>query len=58
MCIPSSVDHTLAPPGHHVISFFTQYTPYYLNGDRPWTEEDRQAYANCGKKTLTTFENR
>jgi len=49
MCIPSSVDHTIAPSGHHVISLFTQYTPYYINGNQEWTEEDKRSYANCGK---------
>ncbi|XP_039630524.1 pyridine nucleotide-disulfide oxidoreductase domain-containing protein 2 isoform X1 [Polypterus senegalus] len=46
MCIPSSLDPTLAPPGCHVISLFTQYTPYLLHGERHWTEEDRNAYAD------------
>ncbi|XP_051778905.1 pyridine nucleotide-disulfide oxidoreductase domain-containing protein 2 isoform X2 [Erpetoichthys calabaricus] len=46
MCIPSSLDPTLAPPGCHVISLFTQYTPYWLHRERPWTEEDRNAYAD------------
>ncbi|CAJ0951836.1 unnamed protein product [Ranitomeya imitator] len=27
LCIPSSLDPTLAPPGCHVISIFSQYTP-------------------------------
>jgi phytoene dehydrogenase-like protein len=30
MTIPSSVDRTLAPEGHHVISLFVQYAPYTL----------------------------
>uniref|UniRef100_H2Z0Q6 Pyridine nucleotide-disulfide oxidoreductase domain-containing protein 2 n=1 Tax=Ciona savignyi TaxID=51511 RepID=H2Z0Q6_CIOSA len=51
MCIPSSVDPTLAPPGHHVISLFTQYTPYYLDGGRKWTDADKSQYVN------TVFEN-
>ena len=34
MTIPSTVDSTLAPPGHHVISMFVQYAPYELaHGD-------------------------
>ncbi|XP_045789199.1 pyridine nucleotide-disulfide oxidoreductase domain-containing protein 2-like isoform X4 [Trifolium pratense] len=28
MTIPSSLDNTISPPGKHVISLFTQYTPY------------------------------
>ncbi|MBI5757230.1 MAG: NAD(P)/FAD-dependent oxidoreductase [Planctomycetales bacterium] len=30
MTIPTSVDHTLAPPGHHILSLFVQYAPYKL----------------------------
>ncbi len=30
MTIPSSVDRTLAPDGHHVIGLFVQYAPYQL----------------------------
>ncbi|KAJ8248389.1 hypothetical protein GJAV_G00241510 [Gymnothorax javanicus] len=46
MCIPSALDPTLAPPGCHVVSLFTQFTPYSLEGGRTWTEEDREQYAN------------
>ena len=28
--LPSSVDPTLAPPGHHVMSMFVQFAPYQL----------------------------
>ncbi|XP_065882913.1 pyridine nucleotide-disulfide oxidoreductase domain-containing protein 2-like [Dysidea avara] len=45
MCIPSVLDPTLAPKGNHVATIFTQYTPYTLNTG-PWTEQDREAYAN------------
>jgi len=45
LCIPSSVDRTVAPEGKHVISLFTQYTPYMLQG-KPWTKEDKDNYAN------------
>ncbi|KAF5910232.1 pyridine nucleotide-disulfide oxidoreductase domain-containing protein 2-like [Clarias magur] len=46
MTIPSVLDLTLAPPGCHVVSFFTQFTPYWLEGGRAWTDEDRDNYAN------------
>ncbi|KAM5272304.1 pyridine nucleotide-disulfide oxidoreductase domain-containing protein 2 [Ctenodactylus gundi] len=46
LCIPSSLDPTLAPPGCHVISLFTQYTPYTLAGGRTWDEQERNAYAD------------
>ena len=43
MTIPSSLDPTLAPPGHHVASLFTQYTPYAIPGG--WTPAAKFAYA-------------
>ena len=43
MTIPSSLDPTLAPPGHHVASLFTQYTPYSIPGG--WTAEAKASYA-------------
>uniref|UniRef100_A0A3Q1IB63 Pyridine nucleotide-disulfide oxidoreductase domain-containing protein 2 n=1 Tax=Anabas testudineus TaxID=64144 RepID=A0A3Q1IB63_ANATE len=45
MTIPSVLDPTLAPPGCHVVSLFTQFTPYHIEG-REWTEQDREAYAD------------
>ena len=47
LCIPSSMDPTIAPPGCHVLSIFSQYTPYTLRTG-PWTDEDREEYASCG----------
>ncbi|XP_020040374.2 pyridine nucleotide-disulfide oxidoreductase domain-containing protein 2 [Castor canadensis] len=46
LCIPSSLDPTLAPPGCHVVSLFTQYTPYTLAGGKAWDEQERNAYAD------------
>ncbi|KAM4703304.1 pyridine nucleotide-disulfide oxidoreductase domain-containing protein 2 [Rhinophrynus dorsalis] len=46
MCIPSVLDPTLAPPGCHVISLFTQYTPYSLSEGRQWNDEERNSYAD------------
>ena len=48
VCIPSSLDPTIAPPGCHVMSIFSQYTPYKL-ADGEWTEERKEQYANTGK---------
>lgn len=48
MCIPSAIDSTLTPQGHHVISLFTQYTPYYLNNSEEWTADDKDDYRNAG----------
>lgn len=50
LCIPSSLDPTLAPPGCHVVSLFTQYTPYTLAGGKVWDEQERNAYADKGKE--------
>ncbi|CAJ1067644.1 pyridine nucleotide-disulfide oxidoreductase domain-containing protein 2 isoform X1 [Xyrichtys novacula] len=45
MTIPSVLDPTLAPPGCHVVSLFTQFTPYHIEG-KEWTDQDREAYAD------------
>lgn len=47
MTIPSTLDPTLAPPGCHVVSLFTQFTPYHIEG-REWTNQDREAFADTG----------
>ena len=44
MTIPSSLDPTLAPPGQHVCLFFTQYTPYDVEGG--WTPEATERYVD------------
>ncbi|XP_075830244.1 pyridine nucleotide-disulfide oxidoreductase domain-containing protein 2 [Microtus pennsylvanicus] len=46
LCIPSSLDPTLAPPGCHVVSLFTQYTPYTLAGGKTWDEQEKNTYAD------------
>jgi phytoene dehydrogenase-like protein len=44
MTMPTSLDDTLAPPGRHLISLFTQYAPYHLRGTT-WDAE-REKYAD------------
>lgn len=44
MTIPSSVDPTLAPEGHHVCSLFIQYAPY-TPVDGPWDEAKKAAFS-------------
>merc|ERR1712179_174121 len=44
MTIPSSLDPTLAPAGHHVCLIFTQYAPYHLKTGA-WDEAAKEAYA-------------
>jgi phytoene dehydrogenase-like protein len=43
--MPSSLDPTVAPPGKHLMSMFTQYAPYRLK-DGPWTDALRDEYAD------------
>jgi phytoene dehydrogenase-like protein len=43
--MPSSLDSTVAPPGKHLMSMFTQYAPYRLK-DGPWTGPLRNEYAD------------
>ncbi|XP_054886040.1 pyridine nucleotide-disulfide oxidoreductase domain-containing protein 2 isoform X2 [Poeciliopsis prolifica] len=45
MTVPSVLDPTLAPPGCHVVSLFTQFTPYHIKG-REWTQQDREDFAD------------
>lgn len=45
MTIPSVLDPTLAPSGCHVVSLFTQFTPYYVEG-REWTNQEKEAFAD------------
>lgn len=34
--VASSLDPSLAPPGHHVMSLLCKYYPYHLSGGRHW----------------------
>eukprot|EP00731_Ephydatia_muelleri_P020515 Em0013g242a len=47
MCMPSSLDPTLAPEGCHVLSLFTQYTPYQP-ASGPWNDENKEKYCQKG----------
>ncbi len=45
MTIPSALDSSLAPPGHHIVQLFVQYAPYSLaEGD--W-DTHRDAFADA-----------
>ncbi len=47
MTIPTSVDSTLAPPGHHILSLFVQYAPYHLT-EGAWDESTKRTlYDRC-----------
>src|SRR5256712_7689339 len=51
MCVPSTLDPTLAPPGKHIMSWFIQYAPYSL---RKGTWEERRE--EFGETVLETIE--
>ena len=44
MTLPSVLDPTLAPEGHHVVNLFTQYTPY-TPSDGPWDQASKQEFS-------------
>jgi phytoene dehydrogenase-like protein len=59
LCMASSLDPTLAPPGCHVASIFTQYSPYspvgctHANGK--WTDEAKLEYTNLIFDTIEGY---
>ncbi|XP_022111005.1 pyridine nucleotide-disulfide oxidoreductase domain-containing protein 2-like [Acanthaster planci] len=46
MTIPSSMDRTIAPEGCHVVTLFTQYTPYHLANGEEWDDKKKNEYAD------------
>ncbi len=44
MTIPSALDESLAPPGHHIVQLFVQYAPYALR-DGDW-DSHREIFAD------------
>jgi phytoene dehydrogenase-like protein len=53
--IPSSIDDTVAPPGRHVMSMFTQYFPYQLAPDAGSLEENKRKYAERCIDLMTEY---
>ncbi|HUR45810.1 MAG TPA: NAD(P)/FAD-dependent oxidoreductase [Candidatus Saccharimonadales bacterium] len=53
--IPSSLDDTVAPPGKHVMSMFTQYFPYKLAPDAGTLEENKKRYAERCIDIMTEY---
>lgn len=45
LTIPSSVDRTLAPAGHHIVQMFIQYAPYRLAEGLDW-DQQREPFAD------------
>jgi phytoene dehydrogenase-like protein len=54
MLIPSTVDDTLAPPGHHVASLFCQHVAPELSGGRSW-DDHRDEVAELMIATVDGF---
>jgi phytoene dehydrogenase-like protein len=46
MTIPTSVDKTLAPEGHHILSLFVQYAPYKL-AEGTWDDIKEEFADRC-----------
>ena len=46
MTIPTSVDRTLTPNGHHILSLFVQYAPYKLADGLEWNESLKNEFAD------------
>src|SRR2546429_3711773 len=46
MCVPSTLDPTVAPPGKHLMSCFVQYAPYALR-DGTWDGIKEQFADRC-----------
>jgi len=53
MCIPTTLDPTLAPPGKHILSCFVQYAPYTLR-QGTWPER-REAFGDTVLDTLEEY---
>lgn len=53
MTIPTSVDRTLAPAGHHIVGLFVQYAPYTLRGSC-WDAE-RERFADRCVAEITRY---
>src|SRR5690606_30540805 len=53
MTIPSAVDDTLAPQGHHILSLFVQYAPYRLKNGT-W-DERKEAFADVCLQEIARY---
>ncbi len=54
LCIPSTLDDSLAPPGQHVASLFCQHFHPELSGGRSW-DEVRDEAADLAIDTVTRY---
>jgi len=54
LTIPSSVDRTLAPAGHHIVQMFIQYAPYLLAEGLDW-DQQREPFADRCIAAVNTY---
>lgn len=54
LVIPSTLDNTLAPEGHHIMSVFAQHFPYQLSNGRSW-DDHREQVANLIVDTIAKY---
>lgn len=52
--IPSTLDDSLAPSGHHVVSVFCQHFPYELSDGRSW-DDHKETVANLVIETIQRY---
>jgi phytoene dehydrogenase-like protein len=53
ICIPTTLDPTMAPPGNHIMSIFVQYAPYNLR--RGTWPERREEFGDTVVDTLEEY---
>ena len=54
MCLPTTLDDTLAPPGKHVASLFCQHFSPVLSGGRDW-DDHREEVADLVIRTVAGY---
>lgn len=52
--IPTSVDNTLAPEGHHIMNMFVQYGPYNLKNGQTW-DQIKESFADRCVEIMTQY---
>jgi phytoene dehydrogenase-like protein len=55
ICIPTTVDPTMAPPGKHMMSVFVQYAPYELKKGLKWDEKHREAFGDAVVNAIAKY---
>ncbi len=55
LLLPSYIDPTMAPEGGFVATVFVQYCPYQLSGNRPWTPELKEEFAQTCLNRIALF---